>query len=112
MVSDPAMQALRSQPAAIDAVYSASSYADDSAIPNCDVHRTTVGTKSASGLYPALRFLENALIDSLGPVAKVRGSRTPDVGNTVTRLTDRGGFVHVAHAIRNEAMSIRPRSTL
>src|SRR3954468_12667131 len=94
------MQSFRSQSTAIDAVYSAAAYADDSAIANTDIHGTTVRTKHTSGLYPAVGLFEDALVNAFGPRAVVRSPWSPNVGNAVASLPDWSGvFGQLVHAI-------------
>src|SRR5579885_1428568 len=82
-VGDPAVQPLRPEPTAVDAILFAPADADDLAVGHADVQGAAVGTQDAAGLYPALRLPLQFGIHARRPVAGVRRPPAPDVGDAV-----------------------------
>lgn len=81
----PAVEPLRAEPAAVDAVGPEPADADDPAVLHADVERAPVGAEDARPADPLVRLFRDVLIHPgrPAPLAAVRGARAPHVQNAV-----------------------------
>ncbi len=81
----PAVEALRPEPAVVDAVGRPPADADDPAVADADVEAAAVGAEDAGRLDPAFDGPVRVLVDAHGPVAttRVRRPRPPRIRNAI-----------------------------
>lgn len=79
MVSGPAVQPFRPEPAVVNAIDRAAADADDSAAVYSDVEPASVRAEDAGRLHPMCRLFDRALVDALRPTFEIRRPFAPDV---------------------------------